>query len=231
MSFSEAIDLFSLGLILAELALSAPPDPVDAEQDFESIQTPTPLLSIAAPNRESFVYALCQLIGPMPASLSDGKFWKAEYKNGCAGKQVFGDIIPIEERLKQVGHSSNFVAFIMRLLALDPRKRMTAQEALYHPWILSPIVNPFNVYQSIPDVYLQPPNSFTPLGMDSYDSDPPSSDDKTLIKFDNTTHSPTNIDDFKYRRKHSHSNSPISNFKYKIPKTEDADEDDDVLLI
>ena len=231
MSFSEAIDLFSLGLILAELALSAPPDSVDADQDDKSGQNPISLLSIAAPNRESFIYALCQLIGPMPASLSNGKFWKTEYQDARTAKEVFGDIIPIEDRLKHVGHSPDFVAFIMRLLALDPRERMTAQEALYHPWILSPIVNPFNVYQPIPDVYFQPLNSLISPDTDPYDSNPPSSDDKTLIKVDNATHSLPNTGDFKYRRKHSHSDSPISNFRYKMPKTEDVDEDDDVLLI
>ena len=232
--FSESIDIFSLGLILAEIALSAP-IATDNGNSQDVGSRISPLLAIAAPNRESFIYALCQLIEPMPNSLSGGKFWKDEYMVADAAKEMYGDVTSIAERLERVGHSPDLIAFLMCLLALDPTKRITAQEALYHSWILNPIVDPFGIYQPLKysdDLTFKssPRIAISPIPSIDTKHEPHTPDRKPRSSITNPTPNDLHIEDFKYRRKRSHGDSAERKIRYKMQTAEDVDDDDVVLI-
>eukprot|EP01053_Blabericola_migrator_P010908 Blabericola_migrator_1__10907@NODE_62_length_15736_cov_138_574510_g56_i0_p3_GENE_NODE_62_length_15736_cov_138_574510_g56_i0NODE_62_length_15736_cov_138_574510_g56_i0_p3_ORF_typecomplete_len767_score121_78Pkinase/PF00069_25/7_1e53Pkinase_Tyr/PF07714_17/3_9e26Kinaselike/PF14531_6/6_5e10Kdo/PF06293_14/1_6e06WaaY/PF06176_11/5_8e06Pkinase_fungal/PF17667_1/5_8e06RIO1/PF01163_22/7_1e05APH/PF01636_23/0_0016YrbLPhoP_reg/PF10707_9/0_0038FTA2/PF13095_6/7_7e03FTA2/PF13095_6/0_11_NODE_62_length_15736_cov_138 len=125
--YDEKIDMWSLGCILAEL------------------WTGTVLFQNNGVH--SMLARIVSTIGPFPEFMAfkqrslfftnDGrlvKFASEESSNPRSRAEVFfPKRIPLRERLRT--DDENFIAFLEALLQINPVKRMSANEALQHPWI------------------------------------------------------------------------------------------------
>jgi serine/threonine protein kinase len=143
--FNSSIDIFSLGLILAELLLSPidpPPAIIPRVPSFptsppQSHSPPplhcVPLLSTFNSNRRAFVEQMTRLFGPLPSIYHNAKFWSDEYA------QIDVDI-PLSQRMETDGVGPALIDFIMRMVELNPAQRISAREALRHEWIVGPML-------------------------------------------------------------------------------------------
>uniref|UniRef100_A0A3B5L8L7 dual-specificity kinase n=1 Tax=Xiphophorus couchianus TaxID=32473 RepID=A0A3B5L8L7_9TELE len=124
--YSTAIDMWSLGCILAELYTGYPLFP--GESEVEQI-------------------ACIMEVGPQKLKLSDTQtkpfhIWDKTFKpsvfiqniTNSKGKKRKPDSVEMSAALKT--NDPLFLDFIQRCLAWDPAKRMTPDEGLQHQWIL-----------------------------------------------------------------------------------------------
>ena len=152
--FCPAIDMFSLGLILAELLLSRPEPPLQMtrrrQPSFPSSPPQSrspprphniPLLSTETSNRRSFVEQIVRLFGPLPRSYRSGKFWSDEFEQKTFGMNG----ILLSHQLENEGVGSDLIDFIMRMLNLQPENRISAKDALRHEWIVGPLLGYWTV--------------------------------------------------------------------------------------
>jgi serine/threonine protein kinase len=146
--FNSAIDMFSLGLILAELLLSQsdPPSQVTRHRQPSFPTSPPqshspqplhnlPLLSTFSTNRRSYITQMVNLFGPLPQLYKAGEFWSDD----IAQETSHGEKL-LSQRLEDEGVDSELIDFIMRMLELDPEKRITAGNALRHEWLVGPLL-------------------------------------------------------------------------------------------
>jgi serine/threonine protein kinase len=144
--FTSSIDIFSLGLILAELLLphADPPAPTTRSRQSSFPTSPpqshsppplhsVPLLSTFTLNRRAFIEQMTRLFGPLPSIYHTAKFWSHEFIE-------FGVGASLSQRLEGEGVEPVLVDFIMRLVHLDPTRRVSAREALRHEWIVGPML-------------------------------------------------------------------------------------------
>src|SRR5579859_4639960 len=147
--FGSAIDMFSLGLILAELLLqpSEPPLPPTTHRQSSFPTSPPqshsppplhflPLLSTYTSNRRAFVEQIVRLLGPLPKLYHAGKFWTDDY---ALETFAHGGTL-LSQRMEDEGVDTELIGFILRMVEHDPEKRMTAREALQHEWIVGPLL-------------------------------------------------------------------------------------------
>jgi hypothetical protein len=123
-NFDEKIDMWSLGCILGELYMGS--------VLFQNSSAATLLARIMG------------TIGPFPLSLLTQAKLKDDYmKNGkLFEKNKKGEPIPLKivpTPLDKVLDCSDrlFLDFLTQLLKLDPKERISASDALNHPWILA----------------------------------------------------------------------------------------------
>jgi serine/threonine protein kinase len=147
--FNSAIDIFSLGLILAELLLTQPEPslPITRHRQPSFPTSPPqshspqplhsfPLLSTCTPNRRSFIEQMIRLFGPLPQSFRAGRFWNDEFSQRTFAE---GDTL-LSQRLENEVFDLELIDFIMRMLNLDPEKRISARDALRHEWLVGPLL-------------------------------------------------------------------------------------------
>jgi serine/threonine protein kinase len=138
--------MFSLGLILAELLLLHP-DPPPAVTRSRQSSFPTsppqshsppplhsvPLLSTFTTNRRAFIEQMTRLFGPLPPIYHAAKFWNNDYAKFDVGSSL-------SSRMESDGVDPALTDFIMRMVELDPVRRLSAREALRHEWIVGPML-------------------------------------------------------------------------------------------
>jgi dual specificity tyrosine-phosphorylation-regulated kinase 2/3/4 len=123
-----AIDMWSFGCICAELYIGYPLFPGESEQDqlcriMEMIGMPsTDLLAISERKSRFFKYnETSRDLDPIMFKNSRGKYRRVL---GKPLNLVMGDEDP------------DFNDFVQRCLTMDPRKRLTPNQALRHVWVL-----------------------------------------------------------------------------------------------
>jgi serine/threonine protein kinase len=79
---------------------------------------------------------MIHLFGPLPQLYRAGKFWSDEYVTGPPAHN--GNLLA--QRLDNEGVDSELIDFIMRMLHLDPEKRISARDALRHEWLVGPLL-------------------------------------------------------------------------------------------
>jgi serine/threonine protein kinase len=146
---NSAIDIFSLGLILVELLLHQP-EPLAPPSRHRQSSFPTsppqshspqslrnlPLLSTYSPNRRSFIEQVVRLFGPLPQSYRAGKFWSDDFADDLFAN---GGTL-LSQYLENENVDPDLIDFIMRMLTLDPDKRISARDALKHEWLVGPLL-------------------------------------------------------------------------------------------
>jgi serine/threonine protein kinase len=147
--FTSAIDMFSLGLILAEYLLS-PPDPSSPPTQHGDPSFPSsppqshspqpvdnlPLLATNTSSRQSYIEKMIDLFGPLPQSFRAGKFWNDNVSQGTVGQNE----TLLIQRLEDEGVDPELIDFIMRMLNLEPERRISARDALKHEWLVGPLL-------------------------------------------------------------------------------------------
>jgi serine/threonine protein kinase len=136
-------------LILAELLLTKPdpPAPATSRQQSSFPTCPTqshspqpiynlPLLSTHTRTRRYFIEQMVRLFGPLPPSFQAGKFWSDEYTHNTFAQN--GTLL--SQILETEGVDPDLIDFIMRMLTLDPVKRISARNALRHEWLVGPLL-------------------------------------------------------------------------------------------
>ncbi|ODQ50160.1 kinase-like protein [Saitoella complicata NRRL Y-17804] len=131
--FGPKVDCFSVGVILAELLLSASNEQVEA-------------LFPPASSRGQLVRAYTSMIGALPKRFSEGMYWKPEYAN--IGSHTLRAMLT---RCKD----TQLVDFICGLMEVDPDKRFSARQALGHPWIVGPLLGVWSIVGVEPQVPVQ----------------------------------------------------------------------------
>lgn len=147
--FTSSVDIFSLGLILAELLLAKPDRPAltthhqqpSFRTSVDQSHTPLPidnlpLLSTCTLTRQSFIEQMVRLLGPLPSSFQAGKFWSDEYTHSTFAR---GGTL-LYQLLETEGVDPDLIDFIMRMLTLEPEKRISARDALKHEWLVGPLL-------------------------------------------------------------------------------------------
>jgi serine/threonine protein kinase len=143
--FDSSIDMFSLGLILAELLLSQPEQPSPSVQ-YRELSFPSsppqsnspqpvssvPLVQVATSNRLSYIEQIIRLFGPLPQTFRKGLYWTDDILAPAPKLLV--------ERLEIEGVDAELIDFIMRMLNLNPTKRISAKDALRHEWLVGPLL-------------------------------------------------------------------------------------------
>ncbi|BFZ65063.1 hypothetical protein YB2330_006226 [Saitoella coloradoensis] len=131
--FGPKVDCFSVGVILAELLLSASNEQVEA-------------LFPPASSRGQLVRAYTSMIGPLPERFSEGMYWKPEYAD--LGNHTLRAMLT---RCKD----PQLVDCICGLMEVDPEKRFSARQALGHPWIVGPLLGVWSILGVEPQVPVQ----------------------------------------------------------------------------
>eukprot|EP00127_Corallochytrium_limacisporum_P001547 Clim_evm8s65 gene=Clim_evmTU8s65 len=119
--YSLAIDMWSLGCILAELFTGYPLFPGENEEDqllamMEVLGLPPPEMIASAPRRKVFFHSNGQ---PRVKANSRGKIRKPATKSLHAALRC---------------NDNKFLDFLLGCLQWDPEERLTPEEALEHPW-------------------------------------------------------------------------------------------------
>lgn len=159
--YTEAVDMWSLGCVAAELFLGLPLFPAASEFDLLERITATigPLpRSMLINSRNTSVYYTFEdlTVHRNPRLLTLDEFQSLNMKKAAKGKQYFKhtllrDIVlnaPFKaelseaEKLAQVAQREGFVDFLEGMLHLDPSCRMTPSEALAHPYITGETLRP-----------------------------------------------------------------------------------------
>ena len=152
--YTEAVDMWSLGCVAAELFLGLPLFPAASEFDLLERITETigPLpRSMLISSRSTSMYYTFEDSGAHRSQrlLTADEFQAFNMKKAVKGKQYFKhtllrDIVlnaPFKadlteaEKAAQEGHRATFLDFLEGLLQVDPSCRMTPREALEHPYI------------------------------------------------------------------------------------------------
>jgi dual specificity tyrosine-phosphorylation-regulated kinase 2/3/4 len=124
MNYAMAIDMWSLGCILAELYTGVPIFPGENEHEqlaciMEVLGVPERYIIEKASRRKLFFDATG---APRP-------FVNAKGKRRRPGSKTLASVLKCDDEL--------FVDFIAKCLTWDPDKRLKPQPALRHPWILA----------------------------------------------------------------------------------------------
>nr|ODO04173.1 CMGC/DYRK/DYRK2 protein kinase [Cryptococcus depauperatus CBS 7855] len=124
MNYAMAIDMWSLGCILAELYTGVPIFPGENEHEqlaciMEVLGMPDHYIIEKASRRKNFFDATG---APRP-------FVNAKGRRRRPGTKTLANVLKCDDEL--------FVDFIARCLTWDPDKRMKPQPAMRHPWILA----------------------------------------------------------------------------------------------
>ncbi|RSH91395.1 hypothetical protein EHS25_009694 [Saitozyma podzolica] len=124
MNYAMAIDMWSLGCILAELYTGVPIFPGENEQEqlaciMEVLGVPDRYIVEKASRRKHFFDATG---APRP-------FVNAKGRRRRPGTKTLAAVLKCDDEL--------FVDFIAKCLAWDPDKRLKPQPAMRHPWILA----------------------------------------------------------------------------------------------
>lgn len=136
-------------MILAEL-LTSQPEPTSPAIRRRQSSFPTsppqshspqplhnlPLLSTYTSNRRSFIEQIVRLFGSLPQSFRAGKFWSDDFAHESFAQ---GGTL-LSQRLENEGVDPDLIDFIMRMLKLDPEKRISARDALRHEWLVGPLL-------------------------------------------------------------------------------------------
>jgi len=146
--FTTAIDIFSLGLILAELLLDSsgctPSSPHYIKTAFPTSPPKSrspqpsnsrPLLSSHSSNRRAFIDQVVRLFGPLPSSFRSGKFWSDPYIQKPHDNSAL-----LSQRFDEEGVDPELSNFLLCMLDLNPTTRVTARDALRHEWIVGPLL-------------------------------------------------------------------------------------------
>lgn len=124
MNYAMAIDMWSLGCILAELHTGVPIFPGENEHEqlaciMEVLGVPDRYIVEKASRRKLF----------FDASGAPRPFVNAKGKRRRPGAKTLAAILKSDDEL--------FLDFIAKCLTWDPDKRLKPQPALRHPWILA----------------------------------------------------------------------------------------------
>ena len=126
--YTPAIDMWSLGCIMAELYIGYPIFPGESENDqmsriIEMRDTPNEKVLEKSARKNKFfnVNKETKKLEPIMLKNSRGKFRKP---NGKPLEYVIGD------------EDLDFTDFVVKCLDWDPATRMTPDEALKHIWVL-----------------------------------------------------------------------------------------------
>jgi len=144
--------MFSVGIILAELLLSHPDTSSPRQIDPQTLSSfpsspphsrspPTltknvPLLSTYNNTRRSFIQQIIRLFGQLPPSFRAGKFWHDDF----AAESFAPGGTSLSQQLEMEGVDADLVDFIMRMVQVDPARRISAREALRHEWLIGPLL-------------------------------------------------------------------------------------------
>jgi len=156
-AYTESVDMWSLGCVAAELFLGLPLFPAASEYDLLSRITetigPVPRSILVYSRHASKYYTYSNFVSETdPRLLTAAEFQALHMKKVSKGKQYFKhtllrDIIhgyPFkagmteDEKKAQIEQRECFVDFLLSLLNVDPRLRLTPLEALSHPFIAGP---------------------------------------------------------------------------------------------
>jgi dual specificity tyrosine-phosphorylation-regulated kinase 2/3/4 len=124
MNYAMAIDMWSLGCILAELYTGVPIFPGENEHEqlaciMEVLGVPDRYIVDKASRRKLF----------FDATGSPRPFVNAKGKRRRPSAKTLGQVLKCDDEL--------FIDFIAKCLTWDPDKRLKPQPALRHPWILA----------------------------------------------------------------------------------------------
>lgn len=152
--YTEAVDMWSLGCVAAELFLGLPLFPAASEFDLLDRITETigPLpRSMLINSRNTSMYYTFEdpTVHRNPRLHTLEEFQSLNMKNAARGKRYFKytllrDIVlnaPFKaglseaDKLVQVAQREGFIDFLEGILQLEPSCRMTPKEALAHPYI------------------------------------------------------------------------------------------------
>ena len=152
--YNEAIDMWSLGCVAAELFLGLPLFPAASEFDLleritETLEGLPRSMLINAKNTSMYYKFINGTSHSMPVLLKPAEYQALHLKPVAKGKQYFKhtklhDIIcgyPFKpgisekEELVQMEQRTCFIDFLSKLLQVDPKLRPSAAEALAHPYI------------------------------------------------------------------------------------------------
>ena len=118
--YGPPMDIWSTGLVLVELLIGKPLFPGDNEEEQLSM--------------------IAELLGEPPKDIIDASKRKDEFfdkndviKCSTVTTMRFPGTLDMQQILQT--NDTYLVDFIMRCLTWDPRERMTAAEAMQHPWI------------------------------------------------------------------------------------------------
>jgi len=133
LKYGTAIDIWSLGCVLAELATGNTLFPARTESDLmdrvkEALGCPPSSLLLSAPNAATFfdVAVGDDAYDPIPIERNDSVSSSGMQRPG--GKSL-------EQFLVGASIDEQFVQFLKKCLVWDPEDRVTASEALQHPFI------------------------------------------------------------------------------------------------
>jgi serine/threonine protein kinase len=76
---------------------------------------------------------MTRLFGPLPPLYHAAKFWSNDYAE-------FDDGSSLSSRMESDGVDPALADFIMRMVELDPVRRLSAREALRHEWVVGPML-------------------------------------------------------------------------------------------
>lgn len=157
-TYTESVDMWSLGCVAAELFLGLPLFPAASEYDLMSRITetigPVPRSILVYSRHASKYYTYSNFVSETdPRLLTAAEFQALNMKTASKGKQYFKHIllrdiihgypfkagITEDEKKAQVEQRECFVDFLQSLLNVDPRLRLTPLEALSHPFIAGPM--------------------------------------------------------------------------------------------
>lgn len=152
--YTEAVDMWSLGCVAAELFLGLPLFPAASEFDLLERITETigPLpRSVLINSRNTSMYYTFEdpNVHRNPRLLTLEEFQSQNMKKAARGKEYFKHTLLREivlnapfkadlseaDRLAQMAQREGFIDFLEGLLQLEPSCRMTPKEALAHPYI------------------------------------------------------------------------------------------------
>jgi dual specificity protein kinase YAK1 len=152
--YTEAIDMWSLGCVAAELFLGLPLFPAASEFDLleritETLEDVPRSMLINAKNTSMYYKFTKGTTHSLPVLLSSIEYQALHLKPVAKGKQYFKhtklhDIIngyPLKpgisesEKLIQIEQRGCFIDFLSKLLQVDPKLRLSPAEALAHPYI------------------------------------------------------------------------------------------------
>jgi dual specificity tyrosine-phosphorylation-regulated kinase 2/3/4 len=144
MNYAMAIDMWSLGCILAELYTGVPIFPGENESEqlaciMEVLGVPEKHLLDRSSRRKLF----------FDATNSPRPFTNAKGKRRRPGTRTLASILRCNDEL--------FLDFISKCLTFDPDRRLKPQPAMRHPWILAGKRRPVSSRMMIsPPAPLQP---------------------------------------------------------------------------